>query len=277
MLRETVPPALRKPSTPSAAHPGTDKLRSMTKRITHIAKPLLPATLTLSALLSMTACGSSAAKPSAAASTSTAVSAPTTTPSQPGGAPGAGNPTGTPVPGQASTQPQAPAQAKNTASKPSKPASSKPQSNSGGDAHPVDCTIAHLKGTVTGLTNPINHVLLTVTNTGTATCSLYYYPDLRLDADQQAVTQAVEDSKPQAVVTIAPGESAYAAIGTSSADGSGSTPQLEKQVDVLLEARDQSGSLPGTMTLPLPAGTYVDLDKAFVTYWQSDLQSATSW
>jgi hypothetical protein len=129
---------------------------------------------------------------------------------------------------------------------------------------------------VTPLTRPINHVLLTVTNTGTVTCSLHYYPDLRFDADQQAVTPAVEDSKPQAVVSIAPGDSAYAAIGTSAADGSGGNGKVEKQVEVFLETRDQSGSLQGSVTLPLPAGTYVD-DKAFVTYWQSDLQSAVAW
>jgi hypothetical protein len=253
----------------------------MTKRITHIAKPLLPATLTLSALMSMAACGSDAPKPSAAA-VPTPVAATGT--SQPGNAPGAGTPTAPSSaapsgasatnPAQTSTQPQAPA-AKTT--KPaSKPSTANPNADSGSST-PTDCAVTHLKGTVTSLTRPINHVLLTVTNTGTTACNLYYFPDLRLDADQQSVTQAVEDSKPQAVVTIAPGESAYAAIGTSAADGSGSTPQLEKQVEVLLETRDQSGSLPGSMTLPLPAGTYVDMDKAFVTYWQSDLQSAIAW
>lgn len=249
----------------------------MTKRITHIAKPLLPATLTLSALMSMAACGSDAAKPSAAAAPTPVAAAGT---SQPGNAPGAGTAaapsTGaqpsTAHPAQAPTQPQAPAS--KTAKPASKPSTANPNADS---ATPTDCAVAHLKGTVTSLTRPINHVLLTVTNTGTTTCNLYYFPDLRLDADQQSVTQAVEDSKPQAVVTIAPGESAYAAIGTSAADGSGSTPKLEKQVEVLLETRDQSGSLPGSMTLPLPADTYVDMDKAFVTYWQSDLQSATAW
>ncbi|MEY9933498.1 hypothetical protein ABH926_008153 [Catenulispora sp. GP43] len=259
----------------------------MTKRITHIAKPLLPATLTLSALMSMAACGSTPAKPAAAAagtSAATAVSAPGT--SQPGGAPGTSQPaaatagqTSAPDPAQAptSTQAQAPAPPKTTTTA-AKPAS-KPSSTSAdsGSSLPGDCSVGHLKGTVTSLTRPINHVLLTVTNTGSTTCNLYYYPGLRLDADQQSVTQAVEDSKPQAVVTIAPGESAYAAIGTSAADGSGSTPVLEKQVEVFLETRDQSGSLPGSMTLPLPGGTYVDVDKAFVTYWQSDLQSAIAW
>lgn len=251
----------------------------MTKRITHIAKPLLPATLTLSALMSMAACGSAATKPSAATAPTPAAATGT---SQPGSAPGAGTATATasstaaqpsaPNPAQTSTQPQAPAP--KTTRPASKPSTANP--NAGSD-NPTDCAVTHLKGTVTSLTRPINHVLLTVTNTGSTTCNLYYFPDLRLDADQQSVTQAVEDSKPQAVVTIAPGESAYAAIGTSAADGSGSTPKLEKQVEVFLETRDQSGSLPGSMTLPLPAGTYVDMDKAFVTYWQSDLQSAIAW
>ncbi|MEY9907832.1 hypothetical protein ABIA35_004064 [Catenulispora sp. MAP12-49] len=261
----------------------------MTKRITHIAKPLLPATLTLSALMSMAACGSTVAKPSAAAAgtNTTAVSAPGT--SQPGGAPSISQPaapaapTETQTPAQpsnqiqTSTQAQAPAAPKTSANA-AKPASkpSTTSDDSGADL-PGDCAVGHLKGTVTSLTRPVNHVLLTVTNTGSTTCNLYYYPGLRLDADQQSVTQAVEDSKPQAVVTIAPGESAYAAIGTSAADGSGGTPVLEKQVEVFLETRDQSGSLPGSMTLPLPGGTYVDMDKAFVTYWQSDLQSAIAW
>lgn len=252
----------------------------MTKRITHIAKPLLPATLTLSALMSMAACGSDSPKPSAAAGT------PSVSQSQPGTA----APTQTSAPNVADTstgtQPSAPrtgsgtgtGSATATASKPSAPKPSTAKTSTAPDsALPGDCSVSHLKGTVTNLARPINHVLLTVTNAGSTTCSVYYYPDLRLDADQQAVTQAVEDSKPQAVVTIAPGESAWAAIGTSSADGSGGTPQLEKQVEVFLESRDQSGSLPGTMTLPLPAGTYVDVDKAFVTYWQSDLQSAIAW
>lgn len=255
----------------------------MTKRITHIAKPLLPATLTLSALMSMAACGSSAAKLSAApaAANPTAATAPSTNqPPQspaPGNAPqnSTANPTQAPqTPTRTQPQTSAPGNVAATKTAPApKPSTTHPAD---GSALPGDCAVGHLKGTVTTLNRPINHVLLTVTNTGSTTCSLYYYPALRLDADQQSVTQPVEDSKPQAVVTIAPGESAYAAIGTSAADGSGGTPVLEKQVEVFLESRDQSGSLPGSIVLPLPAGTYVD-EKAFVTYWESDLQSAVSW
>uniref|UniRef100_UPI0018920CC1 DUF4232 domain-containing protein n=1 Tax=Catenulispora rubra TaxID=280293 RepID=UPI0018920CC1 len=133
----------------------------------------------------------------------------------------------------------------------------------------------YVQGETVPLVRPINHVLLTVTNTGTAACSVYYYPDLRFDADQQAVTQAVEDSKPQAVVTIDPGQSAYASIGTSAADSSAG--KVEPQVEVFLESLDQSGSLPGSLKLPLPNGTVVDQNSAFVTYWQYDMQSAIAW
>ena len=255
----------------------------MTNRLTPNAKNLLAAALTASAVLGLSACNSSAAKPSAAAPSTTqqssapangstaqpsvpTASQPTTTTESAQNA----NPNQTATPTKTQTQPQAPAP-KTTAANPT------PKSPKTTPATlPAACTPDHLKGTVTTLNRPINHVLLTVTNTGSTTCDLYYYPDLRFDADQQAVTQAVEDSKPQAVVTIAPGESGYAAIGTSAGDGSGGTPKLEKQVEVYLETRDQSGSLPGSLTLALPAGTYVD-DKAFVTYWQSDLQSAVAW
>ncbi|GAA2034420.1 DUF4232 domain-containing protein [Catenulispora yoronensis] len=269
----------------------------MTDRLGTPRKHLLAvAAIAASGLLGLTACGSAgkadaANAGSGSAATSTpAVGAPSTNPPGADATSGSGaesatanpsqnpsqNPTQSqnqsPNPNQNPNQTQthsAPTAPKTTTAKPSTPKTTAP-------ARPTDCATTQLKPTVTNLTRPVNHVLLTVTNTGTGPCNLYYYPGLRFDADQQSVTQAVEDSKPQAVVTIAPGESAYAAIGTSAADGSGGAGRVEKQVEVFLESRDQSGSLPGELTLPLPANTYVD-DKAFVTYWQSDLQSAVAW
>jgi hypothetical protein len=240
----------------------------MTNHTTPRTKTLLAAAFTASVVLSLSACGSTSAKPTAAnapgaGSTTTAISAPSANPPQ---LPPATAPTTATADQNQPSKTMTRSATKASTAKPTTPAS--------GIA--ADCTVTHLKATVTPLTRPINHVLLTVTNTSGATCSLYYYPDLRLDPDQQAVTQAVEDSKPQAVVSIAPGASAYAAIGTSAADGSGGHGKVEKQVQVYLETKDQSGSLQGSLTLPLPAGTYVD-DKAFVTYWQSDLQSAIAW
>ena len=266
--------------------------RIATNRIAAKTRRLVPlAAITASALLGLTACASDT-KPTAVGADTTVTKSPAV------GAP-SGSPNQNPTADQPSTQsptlaptqtpsnptttattaptaPTAPSTPKPTkSSTPTKSTTAKPSAPPAG-GRPADCTVTQLKGTVTNLTRPLNHVLLTVTNTGSAPCSVYYYPDLRFDADQQAVTPPIEDSKPQAVVTIASGESAYAAIGTSAADGSGGNGKTEKQVEVFLEARDQSGSLPGTMKLALPADTYVD-DKAFVTYWQSDLQSAVAW
>ncbi|NUP48196.1 MAG: DUF4232 domain-containing protein [Catenulispora sp.] len=255
----------------------------MTNRISTPNKHLLAiAAIAGSALIGLTACASDTKTNATAATTvasTPAVGAPSPNqsasnqPSQP-----SQTPTQTQAQAGASTVATAPSATKTTATTAPKPTAAKTTKPAAppADPRPTDCTPTQLKATVTNLTRPINHVLLTVTNTGKTTCNLYYYPDLRFDADQQSVTQAVEGSKPQAVVTIAPGESGYAAIGTSAADGSGGAGKVEKQVEVFLETRDQSGSLPGSLVLPLPANTYVD-DSAFVTYWQSDLQSAVVW
>ncbi|MBW8805185.1 MAG: DUF4232 domain-containing protein [Catenulisporales bacterium] len=252
----------------------------MTNRTASHTKTVLAAALTAAVLAGLSACGSD--KPSAAANganpaagiSTPAVGAPSTNQSNPSNPSNASTPSqpsaATPTNSTTASQNQPPATPKPT-TKPTPAKTTKPTSTL-----PTDCTATQLKATVTALTRPNNHVLLTVTNTGKTPCNLYYYPALRFDSDQQSVTPAIEDSKPQSVVTITPGASAYAAIGTSAADGSGGAGKVEKQVEVFLETKDQSGSLPGSLTLPLPANTYVD-DKAFVTYWQSDLQSAIAW
>ena len=272
----------------------------MTNHLTPTAKTLLAAALTASALLGLSACGSAAAKPSAAAAA--VANTPTATQSQQSPAQGAPTTNQAPNVADASTQtpdqnqdknqdqdqsenknqdqnqtPPAPATTNPADPKPSQPAKpSTPKPSTTADpALPGDCSPDHLKGTVTTLARPINHVLLTVTNTGGTACSVYYYPGLRFDPDQQAVIPVIQDSQPQAVVTIDPGQSAYASIGTSAADSSAG--KAEPQVEVFLEARDQSGSLPGSLTLPLPAGTVVDQNSAFVTYWQSAMKDAIAW
>ncbi|MFG2828497.1 DUF4232 domain-containing protein [Streptomyces sp. NPDC048434] len=76
--------------------------------------------------------------------------------------------------------------------------------NSGGSSAPGACTNANTKVVVSKVTRPVNHLLLTVTNTGSGTCDAYGAPVLRFD-DEQAAVQLVEDSRPQAVVTLAAG------------------------------------------------------------------------
>ncbi|MGJ3560305.1 DUF4232 domain-containing protein [Streptomyces sp. INA 01156] len=78
---------------------------------------------------------------------------------------------------------------------------------------------------------PLNHLLLTVTNTGSKNCDLIGYPAVRF-GEAQSVPPAFEDSKPQAVVTLAPGESGYAGVLLSAADGSGSHGYTTKSLQV---------------------------------------------
>ncbi|MGW0500680.1 DUF4232 domain-containing protein [Streptomyces sp. NPDC003007] len=132
------------------------------------------------------------------------------------------------------------------------------------------CTTENTKLTVEDVRRPINHLLLTATNTGTKPCNLYYAP--YLGAGAQAPLQWLESSKPQAVVTLAPGESGYAGIGTSSPDGhSGHT---AKTLGVSFANREANGSVGNAATLNLPdGGTYFN-SSAFVTYWQSDVYDA---
>lgn len=145
----------------------------------------------------------------------------------------------------------------------------------GGDSSPTTCTGDTAKVVVSKVSRPINHLLLTVTNTGSRDCAAYHAPLLRFD-DEQSATRVIDDSKPQAVVTLAPGQAAYASITLSAADGSGSNGRTAKRLTVHFAPRDGSGSTGAPAELTLPAGTHKD-DNAAVTYWQSDMADALTY
>ncbi|MFJ3891956.1 DUF4232 domain-containing protein [Streptomyces sp. NPDC090083] len=139
----------------------------------------------------------------------------------------------------------------------------------------VTCTGANTKVTARTVTRPVNHMLLTVKNTGSRTCHLYGYPALRFQF-AQAVPPVVEDSQPQAVTTLDPGQSGYAGVNLSSADGSGTGGYTAKTLAVIFQNRalDFVGSGVG---VPLP-GKGVHIDSSLrTTYWLSDPQDALSW
>ncbi|MEU0161829.1 DUF4232 domain-containing protein [Streptomyces sp. NPDC006261] len=132
------------------------------------------------------------------------------------------------------------------------------------------CTTANTAVTVTKVTRPINHLLLTLKNTGSGLCDAYYAPRLGFDG-AQSVFRILEDSKPQAVVTLAPGEEAYAGIGLTGEPGQS---QLHKSKNLSVHFAERDGSTYETPTrLKLPAEAHWD-DNGFVTYWQSDLADA---
>ncbi|MCS0638892.1 DUF4232 domain-containing protein [Streptomyces sp. LP05-1] len=133
------------------------------------------------------------------------------------------------------------------------------------------CSGANSKVTVTTASRPINHLLLTVTNTGSTACDAYSAPLLGFDGDQ-SVTRIIEDSKPQSVRTLAPGESAYAGITLTGEPGGDTHGGIVKKLRVNFAGRD-GGSTGSPVTLTLPKDTFKD-DNAAVTYWQSSVSDA---
>lgn len=118
-----------------------------------------------------------------------------------------------------------------------------------------------------------NHMLLTMTNTGSKACNAYYYPYLQF-GEAQSVPKTFDESKPQAVATINPGESAYTAVMTSSADGSGSNGYSTKDLNVSFQNRDGNSDGTGSsVSVPLSKSTYVD-SSLTVTYWQMSMDEA---
>lgn len=148
--------------------------------------------------------------------------------------------------------------------------------DSGSRTTTAACTGAHVKVAVTKVRRPVNHMLLTATNTGSVPCNAYGAPYLRWD-DAQAATTFLDASKPQAVVTLAPGESAYAGIMYQSADGSGSEGHTARTLGVLFGNRAGDGSTGPSVRLTLPNGGVHTDSSAWVTYWQSRSEDALTW
>jgi hypothetical protein len=122
----------------------------------------------------------------------------------------------------------------------------------------------------TQVSRPLNHLLLTVTNTGSEDCGLLGFPAVAFDA-AQSVPPVLEDSRPQGVITLAPGESGYASVLLSAADGSG-TGHTAKSLAVHLDSDPN-----GAMHPSLPAqGVYID-DSIQVSYWQPTMADALAW
>ncbi|WP_448318825.1 DUF4232 domain-containing protein [Streptomyces sp. CO7] len=139
----------------------------------------------------------------------------------------------------------------------------------------VTCTTANTKIRVTAVSRPINHVLITAVNTGDVPCLAYHAPFLRFD-DAQAAVPVLDDSRPQAVVTLEPGEAAYAGVMTAAATGEGEGGRTARKVTVTFAGRS-GGAGSGAATVSLPSGgVYVDSTHT-VTYWQQEMDQALAW
>ncbi|MGW0032876.1 DUF4232 domain-containing protein [Streptomyces sp. NPDC003314] len=246
---------------------------------THRVRVAAAAAVTAAAL-SLTACQGSAggtrdegraSSPTTTAPTTATATAPTTAPEATSTSTPAPAPTDPAPSGNASTSPQG---SSGTTAAPGKSKGDGNNKGGGGGKDTADrpCDASAVRVVYSPVSRPLNHALLTVTNTGRTACSAYYAPVLRLD-DGQAAVAVDQGSKPQAVVTLFPGESAYAAMILSAADGSGQHGRTSQKLTVWFAPRDNVGSAGGPAVLKLPAGTYTD-STTRVTYWQSSMEDA---
>jgi hypothetical protein len=144
-----------------------------------------------------------------------------------------------------------------------------------GSDGPHDCSTDMLKFTIAPLHEPINHVMISATNTSKLPCHLNKYPLLRTFQAQQTPIGAADATKPAAAILLAPGATAYAGVMTNSADGSGTNGRNVASLDLQLQPSGGGGGVgrPAPVAMP-PSAQYVD-SSAVVTYWESDAQSAT--
>ncbi|MFH9860747.1 DUF4232 domain-containing protein [Streptomyces sp. NPDC017202] len=170
-----------------------------------------------------------------------------------------------------------------SAAKPAGGTSAKPGTGTGTDdkdpnapENRVLCNGSNTKVTAQPVPRPLNHMLITVTNTGSKVCDLTYYPVLRFD-EMQWAPAAAEATKPQAVTTLSPGESGYAGVLLSAADGSGDGGTTAEKLTVAFQGRTPNSDGGASATPPLPAkGVYYD-SSLTVTYWQQSMDDALAW
>ncbi|MGW6476832.1 DUF4232 domain-containing protein [Streptomyces sp. NPDC055059] len=161
-------------------------------------------------------------------------------------------------------------------------ATTKPKPASTGKNNPtaatsrVTCNGSTLKVTAQSVSRPVNHMLLTVTNTGSKRCDLYGYPAVRF-GEAQSVPPVIDDSQPQAVVSLPPGQSAYAGVALSGGDdGGGTNGRTEKTLEVFFQGRNTNDGGPGAKAALPAKGVYID-DSLKVTYWQQSMSDALTW
>ncbi|MFG2023676.1 DUF4232 domain-containing protein [Streptomyces sp. NPDC048825] len=223
--------------------------------------------------LTLTACGgdddNGAGKPtqaSSASATPTTATSPSVTPSA-----------SVPETGQTAPTADGGSTGSKTSGGTSSNGSGKNPGSGSSTAKSADCATGSLKFTADQVSRPVNHIVIKATNNGSRPCNLLAFPLLAFEKDAQAATAEIEESRPQAVVTLAPGATAYAGVTTSSGDGSGERSVRNSVISLHLQGRN-GGSVGSAVKIPAPGGSlYVEPDAAKVTYWQDTVTDALTW
>ncbi|MGW6864290.1 DUF4232 domain-containing protein [Streptomyces sp. NPDC054904] len=153
------------------------------------------------------------------------------------------------------------------------PGNAKGPSEPAAEGKRVLCNGSNTTVTVQPVSRPLNHLLITVKNTGSKPCDLTYHPVLRFD-EMQWAPAARKETQPQAVVSLAPGRSGYAAALLSAADGSGEGGTTGRRLTVAFQGMtpNSSGGASATPSLPT-AGVHYD-SSLTVGYWQQTVEDA---
>ncbi|MEU8790901.1 DUF4232 domain-containing protein [Streptomyces sp. NPDC048643] len=146
--------------------------------------------------------------------------------------------------------------------------------NGGGDDAKADgtavCAEADLSFATTNQDeagDQVRHLLLTVTNAGDKTCTVYGYPRVQLGADAQAPVALIKDSDPKALATLAPGDEANAALLVSG--GQRDTYEAHT-ISVVLQGRKPGSTASGPIDVPMPGADPLTVDDGGrVTYWMT--------
>ncbi|MEU9082858.1 DUF4232 domain-containing protein [Streptomyces sp. NPDC048357] len=248
------------PAFRSAPAPGIRTSRPRTVR------RLASASAVALAALALTACqdGTGIRDEGAATAATTPSAAGGTTNTQ-GSTAGQQGATGTPAAGSATT-----AGGGKTGTDPAK---AKGSTDSSAEGERVLCNGSNTAVTVQPVSRPLNHMLITVKNTGSKVCDLTYHPVLRFD-EMQWAPAARQETRPQAVVSLAPGESGYAAAMLAAADGSGEGGTTGHRLTIAFQGRTPSSGGGASAIPPLPAqGVHYD-SSLTVTYWQQEIEDA---
>ncbi|MGW7411552.1 DUF4232 domain-containing protein [Streptomyces sp. NPDC054863] len=136
------------------------------------------------------------------------------------------------------------------------------------------CDASHIKVTAQVVSRPLNTMILTATNKGSKLCDLFYAPVVRFEG-AQSVPPSMKDTQPQAVVSLKPGESGYAAVKLSSPTGTPDPGYTAKSLSLgFYDAGHRN--VDGFVSVGLPAkGVYVD-SSVKVSFWQSSPDDVSS-
>jgi hypothetical protein len=136
------------------------------------------------------------------------------------------------------------------------------------------CDDTNTRTTAEKVRKPINHMLITVLNTGTEPCTLYGYPILNF-GEAQPTSRVNPDSEMDQTLVLNPDDVGYSGVTLSSAEGE----RGDTSRDLVVRFRGPKADVfPGKdaeLRLPAP-GVYTD-DTLTVTYWSIDSNFVLIW